>query len=279
MLPTKREKRPIMKLSTATEILKAAGIEDARREARLLFSETMPIPLSDLLTADVECDSDRLSEAIARRAKREPLQYIIGEVDFYRERYKVTPDCLIPRSDTEILVDAVIQRLPKGAHFIDLCTGSGCIALSVLNNTDGTSAMAVDISASALNVAKENANRLSLSDRVALIEKDVLSEAVKGSFHAIVSNPPYVTKEAYKGLMPEIYFEPDIAFLGGDDGLDFYRGILELYKNSLSDGGFFAFEIGYDQADAIVLLAEKHLLHCEIINDYGGNARVAILNK
>lgn len=268
-----------MKLSTATEILKEAGIEDARREARLLFSEIMQIPVSNLLTAEIECCSDRLSEAIARRAKREPLQYIIGEVDFYRERYKVTPDCLIPRSDTEILVDIAVKRLPQGASFIDLCTGSGCIALSVLNNTERTSAVAVDISPSALSVAKENAKRLSLSDRVSFLEKDVLSEAVKGSFHAIISNPPYVTKEAYKELMPEIYFEPDIAFLGGDDGLDFYRGILELYKNSLSDGGFFAFEIGYDQADAILLLAKQHSLECEIINDYGGNARVAILNK
>ena len=268
-----------MKLSTATEILKEAGIEDAKREARLLFSSIGKIPDSDLFGRDAECDLKELTEAVERRAKREPIQYIIGEVDFYRETYKVTPDCLIPRSDTEILVDEVIRRLPEGAEFIDLCTGSGCIALSVLNNTKNTSAVAVDISPAALRVAKENAESLSLSKRIAFIEKDALSQAVEGRFCAIISNPPYVTEEAYKNLMPEIYFEPDIAFLGGGDGLNFYRGILALYENSLTDGGFFAFEIGYDQAKALTELAKIHSMKSEIIKDYSGNARVAILRK
>ena len=268
-----------MKLSTATEILKQAGIEDPKREAHLLFSEIAGIPHSRLYVADAESSLPKLIDAVERRAKREPLQYIIGEVDFYRERYKVTPDCLIPRADTEILVDEVIKRLPRAASFIDLCTGSGCIALSVLNNTEATVAKAVDISVPALKIAKENAERLSLSERITFIEKNVLSEAVEGKFSAILSNPPYVTTEAYKELMPEIYFEPDIAFLGGEDGLDFYRGILSLYKNSLEEGGFFAFEIGYDQKYGISELAKAHSMNIEIINDYSDNPRVAILKK
>ena len=268
-----------MKLSTATEILKKAGIENARAEARMLFSEIAKIPEASLYGFDAESDSEELLLAVKRRADREPIQYIIGEVDFYRERYKVTPACLIPRSDTEILVDEVIKRLPEGARFIDLCTGSGCIALSTLNNTDSTRAVALDISKDALAVARENAERLSLSDRVEFIEKDLLSGAVDGRFSAVVSNPPYVTPKAYASLEREIYFEPDIAFLGGDDGLDFYRAILSLYKNSLEDGGFFAFEIGYDQAKGLTLLAEKHEMKAEVIKDLSGNDRVVILRR
>ena len=268
-----------MKLSTATEILKRAGIEDAKREARLLFSEIASIPIADLLTRDVDCDLSTLTDAVERRAKREPLQYVIGEVDFYRERYKVTRDCLIPRSDTEILVEEAIKRMPKGARFADLCTGSGCIALSVLNNTENTTAIAVDISAPALCVAAENAKRLALSERIEFIEGDVLSLSLNEKFSAILSNPPYVTSEAYKGLMPEIYFEPKIAFVGGDDGLDFYRGIICSYRKNLDDNGFFGFEIGYDQREAVIDLARENSMNATVIEDYSGNPRVAIITN
>ena len=268
-----------MKLSTATEILREAGIENARYEARILFSEIGKKREMELYGSDCECDSEELVLALERRKKREPLQYIIGEVDFYKERYKVTPDTLIPRSDTEILVGEVIKRLPAGARFIDLCTGSGCIALSTLNNTKDTTATALDISRGALSVAKENAERLFLSHRVKFIEADALSGAVEGRFAAVISNPPYVTESAYEGLMPEIYFEPKIAFVGGRDGLTFYRKILSLYEKSLDGDGFFAFEIGYDQEDALISLAKEHSMKCEIIKDYSENPRAAILSK
>jgi len=268
-----------MKLSTATDILSRAGIDDARLEARILFSEVGKVPRAELYGRDAECDSDELKTAVERRAAREPLQYVIGEVDFYRERYKVTPDCLIPRADTEILVEEAVKRIPEGARFIDLCTGSGCIALSVLNNTSKTTAAAVDVSEGALRVAVENAERLKLAGRIDFLKADVLKGAVEGKFFAVLSNPPYVTSEAYKNLMPEIYFEPKIAFLGGEDGLDFYRNILKNYRDSLEDGGFFGFEIGYDQKESITALAEENSMNIEIINDYSENPRVAILKK
>ena len=267
-----------MKLSTATEILASAGIENSRSEARILFEKFGKIPRSQLYGCDAESDSDELILALERRKKREPLQYIIGEVDFYKETYYVTPDTLIPRSDTEILVDEVIKRLPQGARLVDLCTGSGCIALSILNNTRDTSAVALDISGSALEVARKNAARLSLEGRIEFMEADVLKREADGVFSAVISNPPYVTSSAYESLMPEIYFEPKIAFVGGEDGLVFYRRILELYEKKLEENGFFAFEIGYDQADAMVDLAKKHSLQIEIIKDYSDNTRVAILN-
>ena len=268
-----------MKLSTATEQLSRAGIEDARFEARVLFREFARVSDSELYGGDCESDSDELIRAIERRVKREPLQYIIGEVDFYRERYKVTPDTLIPRFDTEILVQEVIKRLPCASRFIDICTGSGCIALSVLNNTKETCGTALDISEKALAVARENAERLSLSERIEFIEADALLRAADGKFSAVISNPPYVTEKAYESLMTEIYFEPKIAFVGGEDGLVFYRKIISLYENSLEVGGFFAFEIGYDQAQALTSIANEHSMKCEIINDYSGNPRVAILKR
>ncbi len=266
-----------MKLSEATRALSAAGIEDAREEARLLFSHFTDTPKALLYGGDAESDSRGLSEAVEKRAKRIPLQHIIGEVYFYRESYRVTPDTLIPRSDTEILVDEVVKRLPRAERFADICTGSGCIALSVLNNTEKTFAAAIDISSAALAVARENAERLSLCDRISFFEADALTQALDGEFFAVISNPPYVTPEAYESLEPEIYFEPKIAFLGGEDGLDFYRGIIPLYKKRIKKGGFFAFEIGYDQADALRLIAEEHSLASEVIKDYSGNDRVVIL--
>ena len=268
-----------MKLSDAERILGEGGIEDARREARRLFAHFARLPESELYCRDAESDSPELTEAVRRRAERFPLQYIIGEVDFYRECYKVTPDCLIPRSDTEILVDEVIKRLPPEADFIDLCTGSGCIALSILKNTEKTEAVAVDVSEGALNVARENAERLGLSKRVSFLLEDALRLKVREKAFAVVSNPPYVSNSAYRELQAEIFYEPEIAFLGGEDGLLFYRKIIPLYKDALAEDGFFAFEIGYDQADAIKNIAKENGFDTEIIKDYGQNPRVAILKK
>jgi release factor glutamine methyltransferase len=266
-----------MKLSEATHRLSEAGIADARGEARILFSHFTDLPSALLYGGDAESDSQTLAEAVEKRISRIPLQHIVGEVFFYRESYRVTPDVLIPRSDTEILVDEVIKRLPPAERFADICTGSGCIALSVLNNTVGTAAAALDISPAALDVARENAKRLSLCDRISFTEGDALTNALDGEFFAIVSNPPYVTPTAYAALEPEIYFEPKIAFLGGDDGLEFYRKIIPMYKERLKKGGFFAFEIGYDQGDALRLIAAEHSLSSQVIKDYSGNDRVVIL--
>ena len=266
-----------MKLSEAAKILGNAGIDDPKREARMLFSRFSGLSEAALYGGDAESSSPELCEAVRRRSEREPMQYIIGEVDFYRESYIVSADCLIPRSDTEILVDEAVKILPCGARFIDLCTGSGCIALSVLNNTSDTTAIALDLSEKALNIAKRNAERLSLLDRISFICGDALSDKTDGKFDAVISNPPYVTSEAYKSLEPEIYFEPEMAFLGGDDGLIFYRKIISLYKDSLKEGGFFAFEIGYDQADAIFSIAKENSLEARIVKDLSGNDRVAIL--
>ena len=269
-----------MRLSDAANQLAGAGVENARGEAITIFSYLGGISRIEMIGRDPECDSDAVSAAIARRTAREPLQYIIGEVDFYRESYKVSPDCLIPRSDTETLVDFAVKNLPDGARFIDLCTGSGCIAISTLKNTNGTTAVALDLSRGALTIAKENAMRNDVADRISFFEADALSVRTDGEFYAVLSNPPYVTDAAYSKLADEIYFEPKMALVGTDeDGAGFYRRITELYLDVVERGGFIAFEIGYDQADALRECAERHGVKCEIIKDLCGNDRVAVLRK
>lgn len=269
-----------MKLSEAARLLSEAGVEDARAEARTLFTTLGGFSLSETVGADVSSDDVRLIEAIERRAKREPLQYLIGQVDFYRESYKVSPDCLIPRQDTETLVELAVAMIPEGERFIDLCTGSGCIAISTLKNTKNTTAVAVDLSRGALKIARENAERNGVSDRVTFIEADVLKERVEGEFFAVLSNPPYVTQSAYDSLEPELYFEPRMALVGtDDDGAGFYRRIAELYCPAIKAGGFIAFEIGYDQAAALKDIAKGLGMSCEIIKDLCGNDRVALIKK
>ena len=269
-----------MKLSDAVKKLSGAGIEDAKREARAIFTSIGGYSFADLVGTDLKTGNSSVIDAIERRAKREPLQYIIGRVDFYFESYKVTPDCLIPRQDTETLVNLAVKMIPDGERFVDLCTGSGCIAISTLKNTKNTTAVAVDLSDGALNIARENAEGNGVSDRITFVNADVLSERIEGEFFAVLSNPPYVTRPAYEALEPELYFEPEMALVGtDDDGAGFYRRIIDLYSGAIKDGGFIAFEIGFDQAVPLKVAAEDAGMSCEIIKDLSGNDRVALIRK
>ena len=269
-----------MTLNEAIKILTDAGIDSPGRDAEELFCCFGGFSKSTLYLMDsIESDSPRLIEAIERRAKREPLQYITGEAYFYREKYKVTPDCLIPRFDTEILVDYAVKNLPRGATFTDLCTGSGCVAISVLCNTEDTRAIAVDIDGGALALAEENARANGVSDRIHLRRADLTREVVDEPVFAVLSNPPYVSEDAYKNLDGEIFHEPPHAFLGGYDGGDFYRSLTPIYKDKIAKDGFIAYEIGYDQADLLVRIAAESFMTCEILKDLSGNDRVAVLRR
>lgn len=266
-----------MRLSEAEARLTAAGIDEARTEAKLLFSKIGGLADYKLLF-DPELEDERLNGAVNARCSRTPLAYILGEVDFYRETYRVTPDCLIPRPETELLVDLAVQNIPEGERFADVCTGSGCIAVSTLKNTKNTSAIALDLSPAAILLARENAERNGVADRIEFITGDALS-GIEGEFFAILSNPPYVSEEAYATLEPEIYAEPKMAFVGGSDGGDFYRRMIPIYKRNLKDGGFIAFEIGFDQGELLSTLAEQNGMSATIIKDYSGLDRIAVLKK
>ena len=226
-----------------------------------------------------EVTKGKIEEAIKRLKEGEPVQYVLGEWDFYKNRFIVGEGCLIPRQDTEILVERAIEILPKGGRFADLCTGSGCIAISILGDRKDASAVAADISEKALAYARKNSLSCGVDQRLEIKKLDVLSEKIKGEYPLIVSNPPYIRSCDIDGLDDRVKKEPRIALDGGEDGLDFYRGILEVQAGALSEGGRFLFEIGYDQKEDIEKLAEEKGYTAQFIKDYQGNYRVAELMR
>lgn len=262
--------------------LRAVGIENAACEA-LWLSEHFT-KLSELrLRAGEVFENAALEEAIERRCGRYPLQYLLGEWPFYRQTYRVTPDALIPRSDTEVLVAEAIRRLPKGAHFADLCTGSGCIAISVLAERPDTTAVAVDKFEATLALARENAVRNRVSERLTPLLCDLLRPDLQiplDPFDAVLCNPPYIRSEVIRTLEPELSAEPRAALDGGEDGLIFYRTLLSAASFRIKPNGFFLFEIGYDQADALRALGQEHgFAHIEIGRDLSGNDRTVLLSR
>lgn len=272
-----------MTLTEAAARLRAADIPNPLYEARLLFSHFGGFSDAALYGSDPACDDAAIEPYLCRRERHEPMAYIIGEWGFYRETYFVSEDTLIPREDTEILVDYAVKHLPKGARFADLCTGSGCIALSVLNNTEGTAALAADLSEGALTVARKNAARLGLSDRADFVLADVLSEgflsdlAARGPWDAILCNPPYIPEQVYRTLAPEIFFEPKTAFVGAQEGMAFYRILIPALLPTLKPDGFLVFEIGYDQEARMRALAEESGCEATILKDLSDHPRVAVL--
>ena len=265
-----------MRISELRALLAASGIDEALLEARLLFTHFTGLSAAALLGRDPDCDAPALLEAARRRAHREPLAYILGEAPFFRSTLRVTPDCLVPRADTERLVELAIARLPQGARFLDACTGSGAIAVTVLSERPDTVAVATDISEGALAVARENAERLGVADRLTLVQSDLLTETPEGRFAAILSNPPYIPSAVVDTLSPEVGREPRIALDGGADGLIFYRRLLSL-SSLLSEGGFLLLECGYDQKAEMEALAAERRFSFEPYYDYGRNFRGCIL--
>ena len=226
-------------------------------------------------------DGAALDEAV-RAAKEEfekgrPLAYIIKEQAFYDLVFYVDERVLIPRPDTERLVEKVLGFLPKNASFLDLGTGSGCIPITILKHRPDAVGKALDLSPDALLVAKKNAELVGVAERLSFYEGDMTKNPFAGEcFDAIISNPPYIPHEDVKKY-PSLAYEPQMALDGGIDGMDFYRAILEEYRDNLKAGGGFFFEIGFDQGKAMRSLAESLGYTCEIYKDYGKNDRVAVL--
>ena len=267
-----------MKLSEATRILLSAGVPSARYDAKQIFEHIGGCTQLEMTLGDVETDKPEVIDAVTRRAQREPLQYLIGKVYFYNEEYEVNEGCLIPRSDTEILVEYAVKNLPCGVRFLDLCTGSGCVGISVLKNTDSTTAVLADISERALKICNLNAERNGISkERYTAVCKNVLESKIDGEVFAVLSNPPYIPEGEYLALEREIFYEPRGAFVADRDGLEFYERLTPMYRESLSPGGFIAYEIGASQAEALVKIAEQNGMSCEIIRDLSGHDRVAVL--
>lgn len=259
--------------------LEKAGIAEAKLDARLLLEYICHTDRNTLL---VHGDSERnsLEEqfykiTIEKRAAHIPLQHITGEQEFMGLTFKVNEHTLIPRQDTEFVVEEALRHLSDGMSILDMCTGSGCILLSLLkysNECDGTG---IDISAKALEVAKENATRLNL--KAEFIESDLFEKLDKKQlFDIIVSNPPYIETAVIDTLMPEVRdYEPLSALDGMEDGLYFYRRIIEEAPEYMKAGGWLFFEIGHNQGEAVKkLMQDKGFLEIEVLQDYSGLDRV-----
>ena len=261
--------------------LAEAEIENNRAEAAMLICHFCNVNKAELLLRhDEDFSSPELEEAVAKRVSHYPLQYILGYWDFCHETYRVTEDTLIPRQDTEKLVELAIRYLPENSRFVDLCTGSGCIAISTLASRKDCRAVAVDLFPNTLEIARENAEANGVGDRLGFMQADVLEPSFMddlGKFDAILSNPPYIESEKLSLLDEELSFEPNAALDGGDDGLDFYRVIISKYEKYLFKDGAMLLEIGHDQAQAITTIAAANGFRCEVFKDYGGNDRVAYL--
>ncbi len=224
-----------------------------------------------------EAFSAAMAEARAALAAGKPLAYLIGEEAFFDLVFYVNEDVLVPRPDTERLVEKAIALLPPGGRFADLGTGSGCIAVTLLHKRTDASGIALDLSEGALAVAKENAGRAGVSERLTFLLGDMLAGPLgEECFDLILSNPPYIPRGEI-ARYPSLAYEPLTALDGGEDGLDFYRCLLRDYRKNLKPAGGFLFEIGFDQRAAISALADEFCYTCQVCRDYGGNDRVALL--
>ncbi len=254
------------------EAEKITGIASGTDSARLFM----------MVREEAPDDVCRRAVDIARvRSEGKPLEYITKSACFFGLDFYVDERVLVPRADTEIIVEKAIE-LSGGGKIADICCGSGCIGLSVLKNVNGATADMFDISDGACEVSRENAGRLGLSERANILRQDVFSPDFLShgeKYDIIISNPPYIRTEVIEGLSAEVKSEPHIALDGGDDGLAFYRRLIDVCPKALSDGGAIIFEIGYDQAADVTSEAEKRGLGCEIFRDYGGNDRCAIIKK
>ena len=258
--------------------LKAADISDWKTDARLLLEYACGTDFNFLYTnPDFEVSNDKetlYKEYIDKRLTHVPVQHITGTQCFMGLDFKVTKDVLVPRPDTEILVEEVLKDLHDGMRILDMCTGSGCILLSLLKYSNDCMGQGIDISPAALKVARKNAEKLGISS-AEFIESD-LFQNVSGRFDILVSNPPYIKTSEIEGLMPEVSkYDPFIALDGHEDGVYFYKKILEGAGGFLNRGSLIAFEIGNDEGEAVSgLMKEAGLKNIEVIKDYGGNDRV-----
>lgn len=260
-----------------TKCLTDAGVPDAALDAWYLLQMVCRIERSYYYVhgeEDITQDAQKEYEiAVQKRAEHIPLQYIIGEQEFMGLRFKVNSNVLIPRQDTETLVEQVLKIVKPGMKVLDLCTGSGCVLISVLKNAPELTGMGSDISKTALLVAKENAE---LHEVDAEWVRSDLFDNITETFDVIMANPPYIPTGEILSLMPEVRdFEPENALDGGADGLDFYRKIAGQVKDYLNPGGYVYMEIGYDQGEAVSeLMRNAGFTEVEVIKDLARNDRV-----
>ncbi len=253
------------KINRATEKLQAAGIDTPRLDAEVLLAHVLNCRRLSLYVNSAEELSPekigRYEALIEKRAEHLPVAYLTGVKEFMGMKFAVTPEILIPRPETEILAQGVIERLllefGETLTLADIGTGSGAVAISILKFIENMTAEAVDISGEAIAIAKFNAKKLGVTDRINFTVGDLFAPLEGMTFNVIVSNPPYIPTGDLANLQEEVKNEPQIALNGGEDGLDFYRRIITDAPDFLKPGGFLAVEVGINQADEVKKLIEE----------------------
>ncbi|HEC14401.1 MAG TPA: peptide chain release factor N(5)-glutamine methyltransferase [Rhodospirillales bacterium] len=272
----------------ASRRLADAGIGSARLDARIMVSFALGGPPTLALTEPDRHlsgpESARLADLLKRRERREPLAHIVEAKEFWSLPFRVGPDALVPRPDSETLIEAVLKYFPdreKSYAILDFGTGSGCLLLALLSEYGASRGTGVDISDKALSMAKENAESLSLADRASFVRSDWGDENVEEHYDIIVSNPPYIPDAHIEGLAPEVAaFEPRLALSGGADGLVCYRALAPRLSSRLAKGGLAFLEIGEGMADDVSSLFRKHgLKTLESIEDLSGIERCLVLER
>jgi release factor glutamine methyltransferase len=255
-------------------------------EAELVLSQVLDCDRVSLyLNKGLVLDKDKsaiVSNIFKRRISGEPLQYILGKCEFMGFEFKVDKRALIPRPETEILVEAALKELKIEADAVskvlDLGTGTGCIAVLIAKLLPKSIVWALDVSKDALELAQENASLNKV--KIKFLCSDLFKEIRNNKFDLIISNPPYVSLEEFQGLAKEISFEPKLALVAGIDGLDFYRSIISQSVNYLNNNGLLALEVGINQSQPVRLMLEKKdFSDIKIINDYNNIQRVIIAKK
>ena len=274
-------------LRQASGALDQGGVADARREAGSLLSHvtgkdrTFLISHAEDLLSDDELE--RFRDVVARRAAGEPAQYITGVQDFFGRTFRVTPEVLIPRPETELLVEAALEVMGANAIVCDVGTGSGCIAVTLLCERSDARAVALDVSEAALEVARQNARELSVEPRIELRVSDCFSALDQSTdlFDLIVSNPPYVSENMLPGLQREVRdHEPKIALSPGADGLSVIRRLLNDAPAFIRGNGYLIMEIGFDQGERVQALIDKNVWTLlRIVPDLQGIPRIVVLQK
>lgn len=277
----------IDKLKEVSAYLESKGIKDAAKEAEILITETLHTDKSKLYTGSLEISEDtskQIDALTSRRAQGEPMQYIIGHVDFYGMKINVGRGVLIPRPETELLVEETIKILRSRIKhhtsritILDLCTGSGCIAIAIAKHFPDADVYGIDKSVTAIQYANLNATENNVRN-VHFIKGDLFEPVGKMAFDCIVSNPPYIKTDDIQNLQREIKdYEPVDALNGGEDGLDFYRRIFRNAHKFLKENGIIILEIGHDQAGDMEKIAmNAGFKNVTFIKDYAGIKRILI---
>jgi len=277
-------------LQHAAETLKNAGIETPVIEAGVMLCHVLKCNRAYLIShndrALAEHELEEFKKLLKGRTEKIPLQYLLGETEFMSLSFRVSPAVLIPRQDTEVLVEKCIELVKeqkgKKLRVLDMCTGSGCIAVSIAYYCPEVRVTACDISKAALDIAKINARQAGVQNRVEFCSGDLFEalnnqESHERKFDIIVSNPPYIETDTVEQLQSEVRdHEPYMALDGGADGLDFYRRIVKESPRYLTAGGYLALEIGYNQGNSVSRLMEGDFEDITVYKDYGGNNRVVV---